>query len=199
MKKLFQKIKNFVEVEPLSLEVQPLQKGFTLIETLVAVLIFSTSIVSLIVLTAGGVSNTNFVRSKLTAQYLGEEGIDLVRAVRDASLRYGNPQGITDLVSQCAPSNGGCTIEPLNENLDSNAIVSCGGECAPLMMTENSGIYTHDTVSDSTETQFTRTITVEDSAGELKIESKVDWSFGNNDFSVVNHEYLYPWIVQYTP
>ena len=205
MKKIISKIKRLptTNYRPACAGRLPTNQGFTLIETLVAVLIFATSIVTLIVLTAGGVSNTNHVKNRLTAQYLSEEGIDLVRAIRDSDARYGNSQGIADLVSNCSLNTGGCIIEPINESLDS--IESCGGDaCLPLLLNEESGTYTYETISgNSVPSPYIRTIIVNEvepgNSDELEIESTVSWTSGGRDFFITNHEYLYSWMMQYVP
>ena len=205
MKKIISKIKRLptTNYRPACAGRLPTNQGFTLIETLVAVLIFATSIVTLIVLTAGGVSNTNHVKNRLTAQYLSEEGIDLVRAIRDGSVRYDTGlQGVADLVSNCTVA---CTIEPINEELSS--IEPCDGEfCDPLKLVEGTGTYTYAEIIGSEigiESPYTRTITVNEvepgNSDELEIESTVSWTSGGRDFFITNHEYLYSWMMQYVP
>src|SRR3989338_3611481 len=58
--------------------------GFTIIETLVALSIFTTSILAIFAVVPPGLSGVNYVKNKLTASYLAEEAIDLVRAYRDS-------------------------------------------------------------------------------------------------------------------
>jgi Tfp pilus assembly protein PilV len=63
-------------------------KGFTLVETLVAVSIFSMSILGLLSILASGISNTNYAKKKIMAGYLAQEGIEYVRNMRDTSVLY---------------------------------------------------------------------------------------------------------------
>lgn len=71
MKKKDKKIKN------------KLFSGFTLVETLVAISIFTMSILGLMSVLASGISNTGFAKKKMQATYLAQEGIEYVRNQRD--------------------------------------------------------------------------------------------------------------------
>lgn len=63
---------------------QKLNKGFTLIETMTALLIFSASIVTLIVATRQGFVDTGYAKNKFIASYLAQEGVERVRNSRDS-------------------------------------------------------------------------------------------------------------------
>lgn len=60
-------------------------KGFTLIETLFAILIFSAALVSLLTISAKGIAATNEVKNETTAFYLSQEGLEVVRNIRDSN------------------------------------------------------------------------------------------------------------------
>ena len=60
-------------------------KGFTLIETLFAILIFSTALVSLMTIAGKGISATNTAREQVVAHYLAQEGLEVARNVRDTN------------------------------------------------------------------------------------------------------------------
>ena len=59
------------------------QAGFTMLEMLVAILIFSVCIVAMISVTANKATDSLYSKNKITASYLGEEGVEIVRHIRD--------------------------------------------------------------------------------------------------------------------
>lgn len=66
------------------------QKGFTLIETLVAITIFTIALVAMLSISGRGISDINISKNKLIANYLGDEAIEGVRALRDKYLLDAN-------------------------------------------------------------------------------------------------------------
>ena len=74
-------------------------RGFTLVETLVAISIFSMSIIALMSILGGGISNTNYAKMKISASYLAQEGIEYVKNMRDTSALYGGASGWNDFIA----------------------------------------------------------------------------------------------------
>ncbi len=64
-------------------------EGFTLLETLVAVSIFSVALIGIMSVLGSGISNTNYVKQKMIATYLAQEGVEYVRNMRDTEVLYG--------------------------------------------------------------------------------------------------------------
>ena len=58
-------------------------RGFTLVETLIAIAIFTTSIIAIMSVLANGISNTTYAKNKMIASYLAQEGIEYMRNLRD--------------------------------------------------------------------------------------------------------------------
>lgn len=58
--------------------------GFTLIETLVALFIFSVSILTVMSALSSGISSINYVKNKMIAENLAQEGIEYFRNIRDS-------------------------------------------------------------------------------------------------------------------
>lgn len=81
------------------------KKGFTLVETLVSLFIFSLSITAIIVVSGKGVSDTTIAKNKITAVALAQEGIEMVRNIRDTyALSEATPgAGWTEFVSLVTP------------------------------------------------------------------------------------------------
>lgn len=59
------------------------KKGFTLIETLVAISILLIAVVGPLTISASSLQSSLNVRNQITASYLAEEGIEYVRNIRD--------------------------------------------------------------------------------------------------------------------
>src|SRR3989344_755955 len=65
-----------------------LTTGFTLVETLIAVSIFSFSILALMAVLFQGISDTGYAKKKMIAGYLAQEGIEYIRNKRDYYVLY---------------------------------------------------------------------------------------------------------------
>ncbi len=76
-------------------KINKLNDGFTLVETLIAISIFSVSIVALMSILGSGISNTNYAKTKITAEYLAQGGIEYVRNMRDNYVLFANTTGLT--------------------------------------------------------------------------------------------------------
>jgi hypothetical protein len=121
--------------------------GFTLIETMVAISLLMLALIAPMSLAAESLTAAYYSRSQITAFYLAQEGIEVVRSVRDAnilavaeggtvsSVFNGIPQGTT-LAN--APA---FTVDALQAS--NNALYTCAaGGCPPLMT--NGSLYGYD-------------------------------------------------------
>ena len=61
----------------------PQKKGFTLLESIIAIFIVTMGVGGVFTLVNQTISGTQTVSSKLTAIYLAQEGVELVRHIRD--------------------------------------------------------------------------------------------------------------------
>lgn len=174
MKTLTQKIKDFWIPACAGMT----GKGFTLIETLFAILIFSTALVALMSIAGRGISATSSARQQITAHYLAQEGLEVVRNMRDANYFRNAPWG-TGFAVEC--------IETSKCDVDYDPMPSAPPvlkESADTFLeTDEEGFFIGSDLSEGTMTPFKRTIWVEarnplaDNSGpsEYEVISHVEW------------------------
>lgn len=98
------------------------QNGFTLIETLFAVLIFSAALVSLMTIAGRGIAATKSAQEQITAHYLAQEGLEIARNMRDTQFK--TTGAVWDVgFSQCTGS--GCGVMYGNQ-ASVPTLVDCG-------------------------------------------------------------------------
>ena len=130
-------------------------RGFTLIETLVAVLLLATSIVGPITLASKGLSAALIARDQMVAFYLAQDAMEYVRYVRDSNKLAGQPW-LTSL-NACTGANG-CTIDP-----SSGTVAACAGTCSLINKHDDGAGHVYFTYSPSdnpTPQGFLRTVTL---------------------------------------
>jgi prepilin-type N-terminal cleavage/methylation domain-containing protein len=178
------------------------QKGFTIIETLVSLAIFTISILGLIVITSSGVANTNYAKNKLIASYLAQEGVEIVHNLRDSAALSGaswqdtfGSSSLTGLSNCYATAQGsGCDIDAYTFALTSCSTATRAG-CGPLRYDSFTGEY-RSFASDASipESSFTRIVTLRDvSPNEVQVTSTVSWTQGTAAKSVTVNETLNDW------
>ena len=191
-------------------------QGFTLVETLVAISIFTISILALLAVLTQGVTSTYYARQKIVASYLAQEGIEYMRNMRDTFVLYDitlpNPaqHGWDAFNSKIAPSPGalcasenGCYFDDRNVIFNKTAmpitdliLTACtSSTCANGALNYNSatGRYNYDV--SGVNSGFTRQIKITQiSLNETKISSTVYWTQGSGAYSISFSESLYNWI-----
>ncbi len=79
--------------------------GFTIIESLVAVMILVMSVTGPLALAARGLSFSTYAREEITAFYLASEGMETIRNIRDSNLL--SPESGKDWLGRDMGGNGG--------------------------------------------------------------------------------------------
>ena len=154
-----------------------LNKGFTLIEALVALVILTLALGPALVLSSNISSTASVVRNNLIAANLSQEGVEVIRALRDANW-------FNVLSFDAGIADGIYRIE-----WNSNALISLGSN-PPLKI--NAGLYNY---SSGTDTKFKRTVTITKiNSEELRIISDVTWTErGNRTRDVKVESHLFDW------
>ncbi|HVZ11084.1 MAG TPA: prepilin-type N-terminal cleavage/methylation domain-containing protein [Candidatus Paceibacterota bacterium] len=153
------------------------EHGFTLVEAIVALVVLTVALIPVLQLSDSSLRAATAIRDDMIAAGLAQEGIEVVRTIRDANW-FNNQAFNTGL------ANGTYRVE-----WNSTSLTAVGSN-PPLKL--NNGIYNYTTGAD---TQFYRTITITGiSSSELKVTSQVSWTArGNNSKSVQAEEHLFDW------
>ncbi|OGI75611.1 hypothetical protein A3C67_00800 [Candidatus Nomurabacteria bacterium RIFCSPHIGHO2_02_FULL_42_19] len=184
-------------------------RGFSLIEMLVALAIFSTSVLVLLVVLGQSISDTGYAKKKNTAAYLAQEGIEYMRNLRDTYLLYSGTasagwtafnNNLTD-ASACQLANG-CFFDDRNVSFSDTSmpmldllLTACTSSTCPNgALLYDSAIGKYGYVS-GTSSVFTRQIKItQPTANETKVSSTVSWTQGSGTRSVTFSENLFKWI-----
>jgi type IV pilus modification protein PilV len=128
------------------------EKGFSLVEVLIAILVLSVGITGLLGLMTSNIKDSINSRDAIIASELAQEGIELVRNARDNNFANGR-----DVFANIA-STDGC----IDKNTDSNnPSFLCPNE---KQLHYESGFYVHSPTA-QTLTKFARRITIIDYTG----------------------------------
>jgi len=127
-------------------------QGFTLIETLVAVLLLATAITGPLTIAAKGLSAALIARDQMVAFYLAQDAVEYVRFVRDSNKLADDPW-LTNLAA-CTGTDG-CTIDT-----QQGLVTPCSGACALInKYDDGSGqVYFTYALGTPTPQQFRRTV-----------------------------------------
>ena len=175
------------------------KKGFTLIETLIAITVLLIAIVAPMSLASEGILAARLAQDQIVAFYMAQEGVEAVRNLRDENKLSGAPLLGGDLATcrvedrSATPANAdpGCTIDTTR----GFAVSNCSGAC-PLMR-RNNDIYTHRTDSIYEDTKYRRQIRAWYVNGsndqEIRVEVTVFWPFRNTERSYTLRNNMTNW------
>ncbi len=168
------------------------KKGFTLIESLVAVTMLSIVISAIMSLAQSSIASNTYAQAQVTANYLAGEAIEYIRNTRDTEylLAPSDSSHWLDAINSSCFSANGCDVDTVNKSF-----VICAPEgCPPLRFdsTLEEGFYQHASGSGSV---FTRTVKIEqvatDEIAVRVIISGASGYFKNTPLVVVEH--LFNW------
>jgi len=186
------------------------KKGFTLIETLVAIAILITSVIGPLSIAYQGVSLSLLARDQITASFLAQEGLEFVRfriGTNNNLGKTGNElitSGNDYSLGEC--SGDYCIVDPFETTNPASAVTNCDldlyedttpGECKYLKYDSVTGKYNY---TDGEDTNFRRFIridydTSDPSPTEFQVESRVEWGKPGDVRSVILKEVIMDWTV----
>jgi len=185
------------------------KKGFTFVETLVAITVLLVSVVAPMSLAQDGIVAAKLSQDQIVAFYLGQEGIEIVKNLRDNNRLANAPGQLSGAnLSNCVVSDPesaseyGCIVDGTRTPGGNFYTETCSGDCPPIRIDTVAGpggakSYSYRSTG-TTPTKFTRTVKVWYPSGDVNeaaVRVTVDWLFNKSGqiqtYQVQN--YLYNW------
>lgn len=169
-------------------------RGFTLIELTIAIFILVVAIVGVYNSFSTVVILTTGISSRLTATYLAQEGIEIVRNIRDNNWLNGRhwKTGLLDMNTDC--SSGCEAYYRTGTSMDTRFGLTAFGD---NYLNIKNNFYSYDETGDYYPTKFKRKITIiapYPLVGDvLKVIVLVTWKEKEETFNFQVGEYLYNW------
>jgi prepilin-type N-terminal cleavage/methylation domain-containing protein len=162
------------------------RRGFTLVETLVAITVLVLGVTAPLTLGSQGLTASRVARDQVVATYLIQEAIEYIRNTRDTNTLSGT-SWLSGL-SEC--TTGECQID-----VPADAVESCSGACPALDYNDGTGLYGYNSGSGWEPTKFLRTITIEEMVPgvEARITVSVAWQDGLAGRVITTDEHLLNW------
>jgi len=171
-------------------------KSFTLLEVILAITVLTLAVGGSFVLISQTLASVSVVQSKLIASYLAQEGIEIVKNIRDTNWLKFQPwdQSLVE---------GDYEADYLTAFLPDSLFCSpsCQYDNLRFLGVDEDGLYDYDYFSGD-ETIFKRKITISDKVDlddppdeidKLKVSVEVLWKERGKTHSITAQEYLYNW------
>ncbi len=158
------------------------RQGFTIIETMVAVFVIIAGVVGVYTLLQQTIASIRVASSKLTASYLAQEGVEVVRNIRDSNWIKQNtmPGALWD----DGIMGGDWEADYLSQSLIS-------GYSGSFLKMDTNGFYSY---SSGVNSKYQRKINIAKTGNYLiKVTVAVYWREKGANNSIVVQENLYDW------
>ena len=163
------------------------KKGMTLVETLVAISVLMVAVSGALTLANKSLQTGRITKDRMVATYLAEEGVELVRNIRDENFLAGT-NWINGLNGVCTNTNG-CRIDATNM-----VVSSCSATCPPLNYDDATGIYAYNGAwPDSPFVRIIKVDTIPSAPDEILVTVTVSWTHGLITNNFVLKDILFNW------
>lgn len=169
--------------------------GFTLIEALVAIMVLVVGVLGPLSIAARGIADGFFARDQVTANFLAQEGMELVINRRETNRLLNPGEWLSGL--------GGCVGVECGVELVGVSFFPCsGGDSCKLVYDTSGGRYLLPDGLNDRGTVFTRKISLadpvsidgDDTPDEVKVSVTVEWKSGLTErrFGLISYLYRRP-------
>src|SRR5581483_6003742 len=156
------------------------RRGFTLIETLIAVLILATAVAGPLTIASKGLQSALIAKDQTTAYYLAQDAVEYVRYARDTNTLRGsdwldsNAGSPWTNLTPCESADGSaaCYFDSLSNS--PTVPTACEDRtCSlhPLYYNANKHYFNYDT--NNTRTIFTRSVSIQNPVGSSNDEASL--------------------------
>lgn len=181
------------------------KSGFTLLEVIVAIFILTVGVGGSFVLIQQTLSASLMVRSRLIATYLAQEGIEIVRNVRDNNWldqrdSFETPpepfwnDGLDDCLfpANCCEVDYKTDILPLGNPSPLTSVPGCNFDDFDYLNIDSNDFYSY---SDGAQTRFKRKISIKQEVEENRMEVVVivQWKEKNKTHQIEVVEHITNW------
>ncbi len=167
------------------------ESGFTMVEIIVAISVLSFGIISVYGAFSMIINATYNISGRFTAAYLAQEGLEVVRNLRDNNFlnesQDPNVTWSTGLLG--SPCDSGCILDYKTENF--TQLMPYNGQ---FLKINDAGFYSND--SSSTTTIFQRKITTKQVTGlseAMNVQVDIYWNYNGKLYTYTANENLYNW------
>lgn len=178
------------------------QKGFTLLEVLIAITILIFAITATFTAAQSGLQSSIESKEQVIAYYMAQEAVEFIRNVRDTNSLAGVTwlTGVADQAGDpCYPGKA-CSVDVIANKLSS--CPSGPGSCANLVQDSSSSSSTYGMYGDAynghpvswTSVNFKREIrVVVVNSNEIQVTVDVTWNRGSFSRVFTVHESIFNW------
>lgn len=165
------------------------QSGYTLLETLVAIVILTLCIVAPLSIASRALFSSSVARGEVTAFYLAQEAIEGVRNVRDQ-----NGLASASWLSGFPALGSDFTIDVVNVGGNGKPTMNvCNGSCPNLQYDSTTHLYEYGSGTDSGFNRTVRISAISGTSDEVAVSVTVVWNVGSVSRSFVARENLTNW------
>lgn len=171
---------------------QSAEKGFTMVELVISVAVLTFGIVGVYEIFWSLLLTTFNASNKLTAIYLAQEGLEIVRNIRDNNYRGNPPSPWNDGLSECEL---GCELDYKTKTTEESAENELQTYIDPgrHLYINPDKIYSYDTAG-GTSTIFRRKITISfPNTDIMEAVSRVEWDYNGQSYNLEARKRLYNW------
>jgi prepilin-type N-terminal cleavage/methylation domain-containing protein len=167
------------------------QRGFTIIETLVAITVLMIAIAGPLAVASKGLFGADLAKDQMIASYLAQESMESLKNIRDNNI-YNGSDWLSG-IGTCT-RNSPCDVSAIDGVSNNPSVVNgCNGPLPCPIYLETNG-YGHVNGAGARATKFTRYLYVHDtqsytdactSSDECSVAVEVYWTEGNLSYSIV--------------